>query len=632
MSTYTAIALAFLSTGTLAARPGRGMVAILTSPNAGGRAARRLVPAAGIVPLVIGAVTVAAAAEGLIEMGHVAPLAMSGVIIAFAAIGLWSGWAARSAETDRDATLQRLQAQHAATRALMESTTVAEASPRFLASVGESLGWDFAALWQVARENGALECAHVWRRPELDLSAFQESTQRLRLAPGVELPGLVWMSGEPAWVPDILRSPSLRGAAAARDGMRAGFAFPVRYGADIRGVIELFSRRARDPDRDMIAIAPLLGGQIGEALERKRAEELLRASEDRFRAVAETATDALVTVDGGGTITYVNRAAERMFGGRAAALLGRPLSVVLPGVGQVDDLLMDGTTERIARRGDGSELPVELSASRWSTAEGVFCTAIIRDIGARKRAEEELRQARDAAEASSRELEAFSYSVSHDLRTPVRSIDGFSQALLEDMGDRLGEEGRENLLRVRAAADRMSHLIDDLLELSRTSRTALHRQAVDLSAMAREIVEELRARAPERRAEFVIAERIGAWGDARLLRVVLQNLLENAWKFTARQPTARIELGVLPGSAPAVYFVRDDGIGFDVAFQEKLFIPFQRLHDDADVPGSGVGLALVQRIILRHGGRIWAESAAGQGATFLFTLPGSPGASTVESG
>jgi PAS domain S-box-containing protein len=623
MGPYDTLALILLATGLLASRTDRGMVCILASHSEGGRMARQLVPAALVVPLVLGALAVAAAASGLISPLYAAPMAVSGVIICFVGLGLVAAWQARHAELRRESTTQRLQAQHDATRALIESTTVAEASPRFLQSIGESLAWDVALLWQVNREAGVLECAYTWQRGggDGDLAGVEQAARRMRLAPGVDLPGLVWTTGQPAWVPDLQRSPSLRGATAATAGLRSGFAFPIRYGPEVRGVIELFGRHARDPDREALAIAPILGRQIGEALERKRAEERLRASEDRFRAVAESAIDALVTVDGSDRISYLNAAAERMFGYRAADIAGSRLSLLLPGIGAVDERLVGRTVEQRARRFDGSELPVELSAARWTTAEGVYSTAIIRDVSARKQAEEQLRLARDAAEASSHELEAFSYSVSHDLRTPVRSIDGFSQALLEDFGDRLGDEGKENILRVRRAAQRMSQLIDDLLELSRTSRTQLHHQEVDLSAMAAEVVDELRAAQPGRQVEVVIAGRVMAWGDARLLRVVLQNLLDNAWKYTGRQPEARIELGELPGTSPSVYFVRDNGVGFDVAFAQRLFEPFQRLHDSDDYPGSGVGLALVQRIVSRHGGRIWAESTLGQGATFYFSLP-----------
>lgn len=239
----------------------------------------------------------------------------------------------------------------------------------------------------------------------------------------------------------------------------------------------------------------------------------------------------------------------------------------------------------------------------------------------RKRAGEEIRRHAAELEAVNRELEAFAYSVSHDLRAPLRSVDGFSQALLEDYADKVDEQGREQLQRVRAGAQRMGLLIDDLLNLSRVTRAEIRREPVDLSGLAESIAQELRQTEPRRQAEFAITDGLIAQGDARLLRVALANLLNNAWKFTAPHPSARIEFGVMqqPGGGVA-YFVRDDGVGFDMAYVDKLFGAFQRLHSTTEFPGTGVGLASVQRIIHRHGGRVWAEGATEKGATFYFTL------------
>jgi light-regulated signal transduction histidine kinase (bacteriophytochrome) len=223
-------------------------------------------------------------------------------------------------------------------------------------------------------------------------------------------------------------------------------------------------------------------------------------------------------------------------------------------------------------------------------------------------------------EASNRELESFSYSVSHDLRAPLRSIDGFSAALHEDHGQRLDEEGRDNLRRIRAACKRMGLLIDDLLNLSRLARFEMSRERVDLSELARQITGELSRAQPERTVEFVIAEGLIDQGDERLLRVMLQNLLGNAWKYSAKQATAVIEFGRTHNDGAPAYFVRDNGVGFDMTYSDKLFKPFQRLHDNKEFPGTGIGLALVQRIIQRHGGRAWAEGEAGKGARFYFTL------------
>jgi signal transduction histidine kinase len=229
---------------------------------------------------------------------------------------------------------------------------------------------------------------------------------------------------------------------------------------------------------------------------------------------------------------------------------------------------------------------------------------------------------RRAAElaAANAELDAFAYSVSHDLRAPLRSIDGFSQVLLEDCADQLNAEGRDSLRRVRAASQRMGILIDDLLKLSRVTRAEMHAEVVNLSAMAWAIVAELQETDPVRRVEFAIAPNLEARGDVRLLRVALQNLLSNSWKYTARQPLPRIEFRAVDGDGGRTFLVQDNGAGFDMHYADKLFGVFQRLHSASEFEGTGVGLATVRRIIERHGGRIWAEGAVSRGATFYFTI------------
>ncbi|MGZ3416819.1 MAG: sensor histidine kinase [Polyangiales bacterium] len=223
-------------------------------------------------------------------------------------------------------------------------------------------------------------------------------------------------------------------------------------------------------------------------------------------------------------------------------------------------------------------------------------------------------------EAANRELEAFSYSVSHDLRAPLRTIDGYGTALEEDLGDRLDEKARGHLTRLRSASSRMNVLIDDLLGLARVGRGDMRDEAIDVSALARSIADELARQSPDRRFEIVVRDGVSARGDASLVRAVLENLLGNAFKFTARAPVAKIEVGSTQEGERAVFFVRDNGAGFDMKYAAKLFAPFQRLHSVKDFPGTGVGLATVQRIVHRHGGRIWADSKPGEGTTFFFTL------------
>jgi light-regulated signal transduction histidine kinase (bacteriophytochrome) len=243
-----------------------------------------------------------------------------------------------------------------------------------------------------------------------------------------------------------------------------------------------------------------------------------------------------------------------------------------------------------------------------------------RDISDRKRAERDVRRAREAAEAANRELEAFNYSVAHDLRSPLRGIDGFASVLLDDYGEALDEVGQRHLRRVRDAAQQMGQLIDGLLGLSRLTRVDLREQHVDLSTLARAITERLAESQPDRAVEIVIHDGLVASGDGALLGAVLDNLLNNAWKFTRKTPNARIELGAVEEAGRTVYFVRDNGAGFDMAYVSKLFGTFQRLHAHSDFEGTGIGLATVQRIVHRHGGRIWADGKVGQGACFRFTL------------
>jgi light-regulated signal transduction histidine kinase (bacteriophytochrome) len=260
--------------------------------------------------------------------------------------------------------------------------------------------------------------------------------------------------------------------------------------------------------------------------------------------------------------------------------------------------------------------------------KGQACALTIQyDITDLKRAEREVRrlnadleQRQVELEAANKELEAFSYSVAHDLRGPLRSLDGFSTILLGDYGDKLDTEGQKHLQRVRESVQTMSRLIEGLLTLAQVTRGELRCEPVDLTALARSVLDQLQANEPERKADFVIAKGLKVKGDARLLNVVLENLLGNAWKFTRRRSVTRIEFGMNPEAGQQIFFIQDNGAGFDMAHAEKLFGAFQRLHSTQEFEGMGIGLATVQRIIRRHDGEVWAEGAVDQGATFYFTL------------
>ncbi len=372
--------------------------------------------------------------------------------------------------------------------------------------------------------------------------------------------------------------------------------------------------------------------------ERKRAEQQLRL-------VVEATPNAIILVSPAGKISLVNRQAEALFGYSREQLLGQLIEMLVPMQfhahhEQYRDSFFDAPLARpmgagrdlFGLRQDGSQVPVEIGLNPITTTEGSFVLASIIDITERKQAEAEIRKMnmeleqrvadRTAQlEATNKELESFAYSVSHDLRAPLRSIDGFSLALLEDYADKLDANAQSYLQRVRAASQRMAQLIDDLLMLSRLTRSDLRPETVNLSALVKTIADELCAIEPERQVEFVIAPNVRVKADALLMRAVLENLLGNAWKFSAKHPTACIEFGMqVQSDGQTIYFVRDDGAGFDMAYVDKLFGAFQRLHTPAEFSGTGIGLATVQRIIHRHGGQIWAEGGVEQGATFYFKL------------
>jgi PAS domain S-box-containing protein len=383
---------------------------------------------------------------------------------------------------------------------------------------------------------------------------------------------------------------------------------------------------------------PMFTGFIRDITERKDAERVV----SRLAAIVESSEDAIISKDLNGVILSWNKGAEKLFGYSAAEAIGRPITFLLPPERHAEgfdilEKIKSGRRvehyETVRMRKDKSLIDVSVSISPIRDASGriVAVSKIARDNTERKRAEDEIQKLNQdlerrvvertaQLESANKEMEAFSYSVSHDLRAPLRSIDGFSQALLEDYSGKLDEDGRNHLQRVRAATQRMGQLIDDLLNLSRLSRTELRSEPVDLTSLAQSVVAELRERDPKRQVELQIAKGLVAHGDPRLLRVVLENLLGNAWKFTSKQPHATIEFSSAGQNGTREFFVRDNGAGFDMAYADKLFGAFQRLHSAEEFSGTGIGLATVQRIIHRHGGRIWAQSAVNQGATFHFTL------------
>ncbi len=408
---------------------------------------------------------------------------------------------------------------------------------------------------------------------------------------------------------------------------------------------EIALRTTNAPPKVLWAAAfPLPDGSIGVSLEdvtmRRIAEQQRSATEEELRRTAALLDamlenmPAMVFLKDANDLRFarVNRAATQILGVAKEAIVGR------------DDFALFRNDEASAfRASDRATLDamklVDIPAEPLHTAAGLrwlhtrkvpivddqqrprFVLGVSEDITARRAAEAELQAAKDAAEAANRELEAFSYSVAHDLRAPLRTIDGFSLALIEDHAAELGAEGRRYLSFVREAAQRMAQLIEDLLKLARITRQQLAREDVDFSALAEVALARLHQADPERKVVSEVEPELPASADPRLLAIVLDNLIGNAWKFTAKRPDARIVIGAEESDeGPIVYHVKDNGAGFDMAYADKLFGVFQRLHSPEEFAGTGIGLATVQRIVRRHGGWIRAEGAVGQGAAFYFTL------------
>ncbi len=371
--------------------------------------------------------------------------------------------------------------------------------------------------------------------------------------------------------------------------------------------------------------------------ERNKAEKALQESEEKFsKAFSSSANAISITSLEDNRHMEINESFTRFTGYSREEAIGhspKELNLWVKPTEKnrwLDAIQKDGRVynQEFSSRHKSGDIRIGLGSAEVITIGGKpHCIVTIADITEQKKVEEKLKQALTNLEQSSarlaaanKELEAFSYSVSHDLRSPLRSIDGFSQALLEDYADKLDVTAQDYLRRLCKASQKMGELIDGLLNLSRLTRSEMHREKVDLSALAGEIASQLRESGPERKVEFIISSGLSVYGDPQLLRVLLGNLLSNAWKFTGKVPLATIEFGATRHGTQTTFFVRDNGAGFDMKYIDKLFGAFQRLHDTTEFPGTGIGLATVQRIINRHGGTVRAEGDPGKGATFYFTL------------
>lgn len=419
---------------------------------------------------------------------------------------------------------------------------------------------------------------------------------------------------------------------ARRGGTRYTSENVVKGGNSI--VCDWYNAPLVGPDGKVLAVASL----VEDITDKRRAQEQLVRSESRYRAILRGVPDTLFRFNSKGDYLDYEASDPKLLPFPPEAFMGRNIRDVVPpefadhcllGISRANATGELQLAECELPMPDGRKSALEV---RFVALQGGDVLAVVRDVSERKRAQDELRnltaqlerrvtERTAELESLNRELESFSYSVSHDLRAPLRAINGFSRLLLDKQAERLEPGSRDYLARIAEAAHHMAEIIDDLLDLSRVTRSAMQPVEVDLSRLARSVMSELSGLHPERNVEIAIDDCAPVKGDENLLRLLLENLLSNAWKFTSRTTAPRIEFRCRLEAGRRIFSVRDNGAGFDPAYADKLFKPFSRLHSEAEFSGTGVGLATVARIVERHGGRIWAESGEGKGAVFHFVLP-----------
>jgi PAS domain S-box-containing protein len=609
---------------------------------------------ASAAPLGLAVVAVWSTAQGL------GPFAMAGASVgehvlsaqAFLGVSILTALILAATLSEHQHTAEALRQQSTFVHLLQkvavaanEASTVEDAMQTCLDQVCAHTGWPVGHVYVATGDAaGTLIPTTIWSLKDVErFGTFRQVTERTRLTAGIGLPGRVLASGKPAWIIDVTKDVNFPRSNLAKDiGVRAGFGFPVLVGKEVVAVLEFFCPEAPEPDEALLDVMVHIGTQLGRVVERARAEEALRASELRFRSVVESAGDGMIIADSTGNIVTYNKSAQAIFGYREEEVLGQPLTRLMPeryreahcrglerfrATGKAH--VVGRTVELHGLKRDGSEFPLELSISTWMTGEHTFYSGIIRDISERKRAEEEIRRLNEALtqrvgelDASNKELQAFSYSISHNLRAPLRALAGFSGILLEEHTPHLPAEVQHYLHRIQDNAQNMGRMIDDLLVLMYISRQPINLQTISPTSLIEQALDELRGVQEGRRVAITLGDLPVCRADPAMLRQVFRNLLSNALKFTRRREVARIEIGHREAASPGelVYFVKDNGVGFDMQYADKLFGVFEHLHPLQDYEGTGVGLAIVRRIIQRHGGRVWAEGAVDQGATFCFTV------------
>ena len=536
---------------------------------------------------------------------------------------------------------RHLAAEYETALALAESATVPEAMQRILRAMCEILSWEHASFWMVDREAQVLRAVETWHSPHFELEEFDKITRASTFPPGIGLPGRVWATRQPAWIPDVTQDANFpRALAASRVGLHGAFALPILLSTEVRGIIELFSREIRQPDDALSRVLTSIGNQIGQVAERRRTEKALEESQERTRLMIQVALDAVITMTEDGAITGWNAEAERTFGWFSSETIGRRLSdTIIPvkhraahekglrhflatGEGPV----LSKRIEITALHRDGREFPVELAITPLKVGGSWAFSAFVRDITGRKRAEAALQQAKEAAEAASCAKSEFLANMSHEIRTPMNGIIGMTELTLETQ---LSAEQREYLEMVKMSADSLMSLINDILDFSKIEAGKLEFERIDFSLRDNLEATVRGFRAEARRKGLQLVCNIGSdvpevvVGDPTRLRQVVVNLLGNAIKFTERgEIVLQVERDRPEEGGRSLHFAtRDTGIGIAKDKQKLIFDAFAQADGSSTrkYGGTGLGLTISSRLVQLMGGRIWVESEPGKGSAFHFT-------------
>jgi PAS domain S-box-containing protein len=527
---------------------------------------------------------------------------------------------------------QRVAAEHAVTRILAEAVTLTEATPKVLQAICELLDWLVGVIWEVDHAADRLRCVEVWHQPAVDVAAFEEVTRQSRFPRGIGLPGRVWASGQLAWIPDVTADDNFpRRPFAVQCGLRAAFGFPLRLRGRVLGILEFFSREIRQPDDELIWMLGSVSSQLGQFIERKLAEEALRNSEALYHSLVEGLPLNVFRKDCEGRFTFGNQRFYATLGKPANEVLGKTdldfFPSELAGKYRRDDCrvmetgaVFEDVEELLSATGERTWVQVLKTPVHDANGKVVGIQGIFWDVTDKRRSEEQLRRTAAELERSNRDLEQFAYVASHDLQEPLRMVASYCQLLQRRYKGRLDADGGDFLGFAVDGATRMQGLISDLLTYARVDSRGRPLRPTACGDAVDRAVANLKLAIEESGAAITRDELPTVRADETQLAQLFQNLIGNALKFRGAEPP-RIHVSAGRDGSEWVLGVRDNGIGIEPQFFERIFVIFQRLHGRGEYPGTGIGLALCKKIVERHGGRIWVESQPGQGSAFFFTLP-----------